>query len=486
MTLAAAGAGVAGRAQTPYSILEQLVTAPARLRSGAEAKLSAPRSAGLPKEQYLFFDTATVTDNSVLVAVPPLYHEIVTATLVVARNPTAMKAAQSKLEAVLAGLERSGLLDYRPAGLGLAVNWGLPYFTSPLLGTLWKDHAPVDLLASKARGTATPVLLDSVRFTTDPGTMILEANDVAVTMASDNPAHLATAYEQLFGGSMTGIFKVTSRRMGFVDASQLQKRTAQSLTKRFALANKLPAAASIPDQAEMFLGFTSTQRAALGPSVIANFESLGYTNQTTASYFAGGTTMALSHIYEDLASWYQQTYEHRVGALFNPRVANPLRTPVGTLTLDETTAPAVETEAEVFSDASTYKLVGHSSAMQPITRLATGVRDPYGNYYPAGTSIPVRADFNTVDHPFAYTSDPAGDGEGTGPVAGLHFVIFVPSSFFFERTRAAMDGQYPGKPGIGAPAQRTAFMDAFETTHRQNFLTPPRAHRSFPLVELLD
>jgi hypothetical protein len=29
-------------------------------------------------------------------------------------------------------------------------------------------------------------------------------------------------------------------------------------------------------------------------------------------------------------------------------------------------------------------------------------------------------------------------------------------------------------------------MDVLETTHRQNYLTPSRAHRSFPLVELLD
>ena len=43
-----------------------------------------------------------------------------------------------------------------------------------------------------------------------------------------------------------------------------------------ALAARIEGADLIPDGAELFLGFTSTQKAGLGPSKIANVETLGY------------------------------------------------------------------------------------------------------------------------------------------------------------------------------------------------------------------
>jgi len=57
----------------------------------------------------------------------------------------------------------------------------------------------------------------------------------------------------------------------------------------------------------------------------------------------------------------------------------------------------------------------------------------YGVDYPTGTTIPVRGDFDTLDNPFYYPSDPA----------------------------------------------------VLHTTHRQNYLVPPRRRRSFPLAEFL-
>jgi len=473
MSVAAAAGG-----RGAYRLVEQLAESKPR-------RLASPTSTALPGEQYLFFDTALITDNGVVVSVPPLFHEVVTATLAVEFTPAALKSAQARLGGALGELERSGLLDYTPAGLGLAVCWGLPYFANSTLSPVWEKYAPIDLQASKLLGVTTPALLDSIRFTTDPATSLLEANHMCVVMASDSQAHMATAYESLFTGTVGELFKVTSRRLGFVDATQLGK-SGQSLTKRFALANKLPAAASIPNTAELFLGFTSTQRSALGPGVISNLESLGMTNQTKTSYFAMGTTLALSHIYEDLESWYAQTYDTRVAALFTPRIANPAITRTGMQTIPESGSPEVESEAEVYADAARYHTVGHSSSMQSISRLQSSTTDVYGNVYPALTAIPVRADFNTVDHPFAYSSNPVVDGVGPGPVAGLHFLSYVPSSFFFQQIREAMDGEFQDKPSVGAPAQRTAFMNVLETTHRQNYLTPSRAHRSFPLVELLD
>ncbi len=72
------------------------------------------------------------------------------------------------------------------------------------------------------------------------------------------------------------------------------------------------------------------------------------------------------------------------------------------------------------------------------------------------------------------------------PAAGLHFVVFNPTSDDFHRNRLAMDGVMPG--GAKLPFARgdrgQGFNAILQTTHRQNFLVPPRRHRSFPLVEL--
>jgi hypothetical protein len=45
-----------------------------------------------------------------------------------------------------------------------------------------------------------------------------------------------------------------------------------------------------------------------------------------------------------------------------------------------------------------------------------------------------------------------------------------------------MDG---GLKAGSAPFQAFVNSAVLHTTHRQNFLVPPRAHRSFPLVEFL-
>ena len=108
--------------------------------------------------------------------------------------------------------------------------------------------------------------------------------------------------------------------------------------------------------------------------------------------------------------------------------------------------------------------------------------------YGPGTAIPHRADFNTLDNPFFWSAQPASGRHGRhGPAAGVHFVVFNPSSDDFNRGRLAMDGVLPDGTKLPfAPRDRgQGFNSILRTTHRQNFLVPPRRHRSFPLVELL-
>jgi len=100
----------------------------------------------------------------------------------------------------------------------------------------------------------------------------------------------------------------------------------------------------------------------------------------------------------------------------------------------------------------------------------------------AGTAIPQRADFNTLDNPFAWSADGSGSGD---PAAGVHFVVFNPTSDDFHRVRNAMDGVLPDGTTLQFEprAEGQGFNSILRTTRRQNFLVPPRAHRSFPLSE---
>jgi hypothetical protein len=69
----------------------------------------------------------------------------------------------------------------------------------------------------------------------------------------------------------------------------------------------------------------------------------------------------------------------------------------------------------------------------------------------------------------------------------MHFIIFQPTIGNFNRTRLAMDGHYPDGTVLNvSPRSHNAGINSvLFTTHRQNYLVPPRSHRSFPLAEFL-
>jgi hypothetical protein len=392
----------------------------------------------------------------------------------VAETPAALAEARAELASQLARLDR---LPGTAAGLGVTVGWGLPYFRRYVPGQA-AGHLPVDVRATSKLGRTVDVLLDAVRFPSDPDDLVLEENEVAVLLRSDSLDHIREA-EQLLFPARGGIFRVTSIRRGFAGGGF---GGATSLPKRVALAAGVPGAHLIPDHAELFLGFTSTQKQITGRERIANFETLGYTDVGTKGYFAHGTHMHVSHLYEDLEAWYARfSHQERVDSAFRPGV----EVAAGRLTVRQG-AEDVESESDVESDYRRHGRIGHSGSIQPASRLQRDVAGTDGTLYPAGTPIPHRADFNTLDHPFSWTAAPAADRAGTGPRAGLHFVVFNPSSDDFNRGRLAMDGRLPGGRVLrfDADGRGQGFNQVLTTTHRQNFLVPPRAHRAFPLSEL--
>jgi hypothetical protein len=449
-----------------YALVDRLATAPARR----------PSRPAIP-EQHVLGDLRVVVDEGVEVVVPPLHDEIVTATVRRSDRPAALQSAQRSLEDALRDIDTS--FDAAPKGVSVSVGWGLPYFRR-YVATPARDHLPVDLRASESAGREVLAVIDAIRFPSDPETLILEENDVAFFFRSDS-RDLITEASGLIAEATEEWLEVTSIRRGFAGGGFDGGR---SLPKRMALAAGVPGAELIPDTAELFLGFTSTQKAGLGPPGIANFETLpGYTDQWPNGYFRGGTAMHVSHIFEDVEAWYLNfDFAERVSTTFRPGM--DLRQ--GTQTVSQ--GPAEVVSAEVVSrDARRHGAVGHSAVMQSASRLQADVVGRDGVLYSKGTAVPQRADFNTLDNPFFWSARPDVDGQGEQPAAGLHFVVFTPTSDDFHRTRLAMDGILPDGTSIPLHprARGQGFNSILEPTHRQNFLVPPRRHRSFPLVELL-
>jgi hypothetical protein len=440
-----------------YELVDQLGTAPAR-----------PAARRLPPEQHLLQGQRLVTDNDIEVVVPPLHHEVVTARIHLAGSKPDLRAAQAELDYALARLEKR--FDPTPAGLGITLAWGLPYFHRYVPGPAAK-HLPHDRRADR------PALLEAIRFPSDPNDTILEQNDVAVLLRSDSLDNLKDAHAVLF--EELDLLVPTSIRRGFAGGGF---EGGQSLPKKLALAANVPGADLIPDTSELFLGFTSTQAKGLGPGKIANLETLGYADLRDSGYFRHGTHMHLSHIDEDLEAWYLNfDFRERVDTAFRPN----LKVAAGTQTVDQGPHD-VESERAVRRDFHTLGRIGHSASIQSTSRLLRAVRGPDGTVYEPGTAIPQRADFNTLDNPFAWSVTPQRDRMADGPSAGVHFVVFNPTSDDFHRNRLAMDGHLPSEKLPFAPRARgQGFNAVLRTTHRQNFLVPPRRHRSFPLAELL-
>ncbi|HET7145620.1 MAG TPA: hypothetical protein VFI10_00355 [Gaiellaceae bacterium] len=445
---AAAALGGAGI----YELVDRLAPPPKRPGSGA-----------LSSEQHVI-DLRTVQSEGVEVIVPPLHSEIVTARIGV----DDLRAAQHDLERALHDLDDRFAPD--PAGLAVTVAWGLPYFDERVAAQA-ASHLPHDHRADK------PVLLPGRRFPSDPDDTVIESNDVAVLLRSDVRDHIDDARARLFDD--LDLFRVTSIRRGFAGGGFDGK---QSLPKKMAMAAGIPGADLIPDTSELFLGFTSTQKAGLGPRLIANHETLGFVD-LRGGYFHGGTHMHLSHIDEDLEAWFLNfDFDERVLTAFRPGLTNVKQ--------NAQTVPQgphdVSTRAQLDDGYRKTGRFGHSASIQPTSRLVQDHVGPDGTVYPKGTAIPQRADFNTLDNPFFYSAQPERDRMSDEPSAGVHFVVFNPSGDDFERNRLAMDGVLPDGTKLEVPHRSRAqgFNSVLTTTHRQNFLVPPRRHRSFPLAEL--
>ncbi|GLV61097.1 hypothetical protein KDH_79140 [Dictyobacter sp. S3.2.2.5] len=499
LSMALASAGVF------YEFIDNLAQKPEQVAFADGQPL--PSSQSLPQEQYIVPSTRIVNVNgsglsdggpgTIPVVVHPLHNHIITATLNVPAKAKALQEAQQHLESVLQGLEQQ-FPPTASTGVDILVAWGLPYFQHyiPSLGksssffkagTHYPDYMPVDLATSQKQKQKVYAVQEARTFPSDQpppgfGPVRLEQNDVAVVLRSDSLDNILAATNTIFGTASNqagSLFNVTSIRRGSTGGGFYGQ---QSIPRKVALAANIPGAESIPPHAQVFLGFTTTLQANQAPGNIPSMETIpGQTDQWPNGYFKCGTTMHLSHLFEDLATWYGQgfpTYADRVQAMLQPGLSPA----PGTLTLN----PPGQSEANVVQGVHQYHAYGHTGSMAPVDSTTAPTTSNYGVNYPTGTTIPVRGDFNTVDNPFHYTSDPTGDHYSSTPATGMHFIMFQPTIAIFNRVRLAMDGHYSDQTLSVTPRSPHAGINSvLFTTHRQNYLVPSRSHRSFPLAEFL-
>ena len=223
------------------------------------------------------------------------------------------------------------------------------------------------------------MLFDAERFPSDPADTTPRVRTTSRSSCAPTRAHnLDDAQQRLLA---TKLFKLTSIRRGFAGGGFDGSR---SLPKQIAEAAQIPGADLIPDTSELFLGFTSTQKAGMGPGSIANFETLGYVDFRGSDYFRHGTHMHLSHIHEDLEAWYLNfDFDERVATAFRPN----LQVRQGTQTVRQGPKD-VSTEADVRSDYKSSGRIGHSAPIQTTSRLQSDVVGEDGTVYPKGTRDP--------------------------------------------------------------------------------------------------
>ena len=266
-----------------------------------------------------------VQELGIDVIVPPLHHRIVTARVRVS-GASRLHVAQSRLERAIAAVEAR--YPATPTGLGVAVGWGCRTSggssrssptaggirpTSPSTGArrrrnerLWQRSS------TRRRSRATRRGCNSA------------ADDVVFLFRSDQVAHIDDGQHAIVG-ALGDLFTVTSVRSGFVGGGF---GTGPGLAKQMALAAGIPGADSIVDGVQMFLGFTSTQKAAMAPDRIASFETLpGLTDQKPDELLGGGAAMHVSHLNEDLERWWQAVpFTDQLRAMTRPGLTVPDKT----------------------------------------------------------------------------------------------------------------------------------------------------------------
>jgi hypothetical protein len=435
---------------------------------------------------------APQTINGVRVQFGPVF--TVFSTFALQRTPN--RTDQAEMARALDTIENT--FAFSPAGAMVFVSYGLPYFNrlpaalvSAAIPRLTKDTNRSAL--EEAIASPTDVRSGSpIRKQRFNVPVRIETNGVLFTLRSDNSAILTNIVNWLNGSNnlnnrlvrspaFRGLLTNTSNRVMFQQ---------NGLPKQVANQNNLVFRNFINPQSPMWMGFADQQIDSSGPAAITTFVgNASDRNRTTAragDYFDNSSIQHLSHVLMDMMQFFDipdgsatpgddGVFTERVQYMFtSPEInrgnADQLTNGGGPAFLNNVfkgvneasrTAQGIGTNPSDENPGQNEHRIGHEAALQRSSRAADG------------TPIHIRMDgagFDNMDVP------------GGGNLAKLQFTIFMPTADSFalmRRNGAAVDLAEQ----FDVEEDENGLERFLTTTRRQNFLSPPRRHRAFPLVE---
>ncbi len=308
---------------------------------------------------------------------------------------------------------------WRPSGLLFTAAWGPGYFTDVL-----KVASPVPP-ATALSDFEQPVIDDY---------------HLCLHLAADDESRLPAVEDALTRGALlpgarpggqldiSSVLRWRQSRTGFVGTGLPAERQD---------VNGIPGGRPVPGDSPLFMGFKSGLRRNQATEDDATI---------TGGPFAGGTTMHVSYLRLRLDTWYAQLSQpERVARMYAPQVTPEQ---AGAFTTD------AESDPDLLEQAITrYGVIGHA-------QTSAGARR-------GGRPVILRRDFDTTD----------------GGLAGLHFVSLQQTIADFVTTRTAMNA-------TSAQLQNPSITDTVNNginefifvLRRGNYVVPPRAQRSFPLL----
>jgi hypothetical protein len=482
-------AGALGLASAELAMLGKLATRPDRVALAAGS---------LPDIQYDIGNFIPPAQN--FNGLPFRFGPVFTgfATLRLTRTPN--RNDQAVLNNALNDIE--AVFPFSPSGVFTFISYGVPYFSrlpGGLNGTLVSSRmprlasAPTRFVLEEAVPSPTDVSPQNPGITkkTFNVPVVIEGNDVLITLRSDSTDNLNNILNWLFSGSNNlGGFSVASPAFNGLFQLQTARLMFQQngLPLSVAQQNGLPYQDRIRDTSPMWMSFADQQVDGSGPAPITTFAgnaSAHLTNAVAGNYFDNGAIQHLSHVILDLPQFYAtpaenppsgEPYTERVQYMFrsntkgtadglpNDGFADQFTRGGGPAFLDnpfQGTGDAAA-NAQAIGTFQGQPRMGHESALQRSSRAADG------------TPIHVRMDgpgFNSMDVP------------GGSQQPKLQFTVFVPTAEFFRVMRVNQASLDLVKQ-FGVADEDNGLERFLTTTRRQNFLVPPRRHRAFPLVEL--
>jgi hypothetical protein len=529
-------AGFGGVVATQLALIEQSAFTPMR------ASAATPADTTFPRIQYdigsFIAPPITLNDGggNIQAQFGPIFQYFVPATLTRAPTPT----DQETLFSALGWIDE--FYPFSPAGAFVFVSYGIPYFNmlpGGINGSLVQRFMP-QLRSGRNPDGTTNALAEAVPSPTDvvgglvggPGAPVpnktkdrfnvnvaIEHNDVLFQLRSDSVSNLNDVLAWLKGSnSLKGTNTPSPAFNGLLSFQTTRVQFGQrGLPRQMGDSNNFEFAPRINPDSPMWMGFLDQQTDSSGPAAITTFAGNGsavLTNAHAGDYFGLGGIVHLSHDIEDLFQFYatpNQDSRHPDGEDAPERLmymfrANQAGTPDGLPSPFNATDPFTNGGCPAFvvnkfagtndafldaqdagglfnpnSPPGTQQTqtntglgrIGHEQALQRSTRAADG------------TPMHIRVDgagLSSMDVP-AFQTFPGGTNVPAGSMQPkLEFAVFVPTAEFFRQMRvnvAAQDLQVQFK----VDPDDNGLERFITATRRQNFLTPPRPVRAFPLTE---